>query len=171
MVKMSKKAKLKEIVGNSFLTSDIFPNKIRVALMRSLGISIGKNVVIKKLGHIDGFNISIGESSLINREVLIHTNGNEDTKIVIGKGVQIAPRVNLLCTTHDIGESNRRASTIRWGNISIKDGAWIGVGATILPGVTIDKGCIVAAGAVVTKDTEPNGLYTGVPARRIKELD
>lgn len=43
-------------------------------------------------------------------------------------------------------------------------------GVTILPGVIINDGCIVAAGAVVNKDCEANSLYAGVPARKIKEL-
>lgn len=43
--------------------------------------------------------------------------------------------------------------------------------AMLLPGVTVGKGCVVAAGAVVAADCAPNGLYGGVPARRIKDLD
>ncbi|MBR1536811.1 MAG: hypothetical protein IJ630_07725 [Treponema sp.] len=46
---------------------------------------------------------------------------------------------------------------------------WIGANVTILDGVTVASGCVLAAGSVVTKSTEPNGVYAGVPARRIKE--
>ncbi|WP_372495087.1 acyltransferase [Nocardioides pinisoli] len=50
------------------------------------------------------------------------------------------------------------------------NGAWIGAAVTVLPGVTIGPGCVVAAGSVVTADCQANGLYAGVPARRIRDL-
>lgn len=55
-------------------------------------------------------------------------------------------------------------------DVRIGMGTWIGAGAVVLPGVTIGPGCVVAAGAVVVRHCEPNGLYAGVPARRVKEI-
>jgi maltose O-acetyltransferase len=55
--------------------------------------------------------------------------------------------------------------------VTIEDGCWIGANATVLPGVRIAGGTVIAAGAVVTRDCEPNSLYAGVPATRIKALD
>jgi maltose O-acetyltransferase len=52
--------------------------------------------------------------------------------------------------------------------VRIGDRCWIGARATILPGVSIGDGTVVAAGAVVTKDCEPDALYAGVPARRLR---
>jgi len=49
--------------------------------------------------------------------------------------------------------------------------AWVGVNVTILPGITVGEGAIIAAGAVVTKDIPPRTLAAGVPARIIKQLD
>ncbi|NMC13019.1 MAG: acyltransferase, partial [Chloroflexi bacterium] len=46
---------------------------------------------------------------------------------------------------------------------------WIGAGVKILDGVVVSKGCVLAAGAVITHSTEPYGVYAGVPARRIKD--
>lgn len=54
------------------------------------------------------------------------------------------------------------------GEVHIKKGAFIGMNSTVLPGVTIGEGAIVAAGSVVTKDVEPFSVYGGVPARRLK---
>lgn len=54
--------------------------------------------------------------------------------------------------------------------IIIEDGCWIGANVVIMPGVTIKKGCVIGATALVTKDTEPNGLYVGKPAHKIKDL-
>ncbi|WP_081357668.1 acyltransferase [Neomoorella thermoacetica] len=77
----------------------------------------------------------------------------------------------MICTsTHVIGEKNKRAGESKNLPVIIGDGCWIGTRAVILPGVKIGEGCIIAAGAVVTKDCESNGLYAGVPAKRIKNL-
>jgi acetyltransferase-like isoleucine patch superfamily enzyme len=54
--------------------------------------------------------------------------------------------------------------------ILIKRKAWIGVGATILPGVTVGENAVVAAGAVVSKDVPDNTIVGGVPAKVIKQL-
>lgn len=52
----------------------------------------------------------------------------------------------------------------------IENGCWIGANVTVLPGVTIKSGTIVAAGAVVVRDCEGNCIYGGVPAKKIKNL-
>lgn len=54
--------------------------------------------------------------------------------------------------------------------IAVGDGVWIGARSVILPGATIGDGAVIAAGAVVTGNVEPNALYGGVPAKRIKDL-
>jgi acetyltransferase-like isoleucine patch superfamily enzyme len=56
------------------------------------------------------------------------------------------------------------------GTTVIKEGAFIGMNSTIMPGVIIGENCIVACGSVVTKDTEPNSVYGGVPAKLIKKI-
>ncbi len=78
----------------------------------------------------------------------------------------------MFCTTtHKMGTSERRAKEVIEKSIVIGSGTWIGARATIIPGVYVGNGCVIAAGAIVSKDCEPNGLYAGVPARRIKNLD
>lgn len=90
--------------------------------------------------------------------------------ITIGNNCFIAMNCVLTTSTHEIGDSKRRAGNNRLLPIIIEDGCWLGTNVTVLPGVTIGRGCIIAAGAVVTKNCEPNGMYAGVPARRIKDL-
>ena len=77
----------------------------------------------------------------------------------------------LLCTsTHDFFKSEKRAGQPIAKKIIIEDGTWIGARSIILPGVVIGKGCVIAAGSVVIKDCEPNFLYGGNPAKKIKKL-
>ncbi|MFQ6998067.1 MULTISPECIES: DapH/DapD/GlmU-related protein [Lachnospiraceae] len=64
----------------------------------------------------------------------------------------------------------RRAGKDVYKTIHIKEKCWIGAEVLILPGVTIGKGCVVAAGAIVTTDVEENTMVAGVPARIIKRL-
>jgi acetyltransferase-like isoleucine patch superfamily enzyme len=88
--------------------------------------------------------------------------------IEIGKNVFI----NHVCSFLDMGgitiEDQRNSIVTR--PITIKQKAWIGAGATILPGVTVGRNAIVAAGAVVSKDVPDNTIVGGVPARIIKAI-
>lgn len=69
----------------------------------------------------------------------------------------------------DIPPTLRLLSSV--GPVTIGDNVWIGDKASIMPGVTIEKGCIVAANAVVTKDVPPYCIVGGIPAKIIKYLD
>jgi acetyltransferase-like isoleucine patch superfamily enzyme len=91
--------------------------------------------------------------------------------ITIGDRVAFGPQVTLLTSTHDIGSSSYRTGTLKNLPITIGDGCWLGARSTILPGVTVGPGSVVAAGAVVNKDVPPNTLVAGVPAQVIKSLD
>lgn len=76
--------------------------------------------------------------------------------ITLEEGVLIGPNVKLITENHC--EESHLRSCVYGRPILIKHGAWIGAGATILPGITIGENAIVAAGAVVTKDVEPNSI-------------
>lgn len=69
-----------------------------------------------------------------------------------------------------MGDAKRRAGKAIVGDIIIENGCWIGGNVTILPGVVISEGCIIGAGSVVTKNTEKNSLYVGVPAKKVRNL-
>lgn len=51
--------------------------------------------------------------------------------------------------------------------VTIEDDVWMGTGVIVLDGVHVAEGCVIGAGAIVTKDTEPYSIYVGVPARKI----
>lgn len=91
--------------------------------------------------------------------------------IVIGNNVSIAFNCTFINSTHEIGDANQRAGLGIAKKIIVEDGCWIGARTTIMPGVTIRKGCVIGSDSLVLSDTEPNGLYVGHPAKRIKDLN
>ena len=112
--------------------------------------------------------VSFGEHCWINFAV---TFAATTQAITVGDRVHIGPNVVITTATHAFGGPEQRCGLRADRPVTIGSGCWIGVGATILPGATIGPGCIVAGGAVVVSDCAPNGLYAGVPARRIRDLD
>ena len=89
--------------------------------------------------------------------------------ITIGNNVFIAPKVNLVTLNHSFDPANRSATISK--PIVIEDGVWIGIGATVLQGVTIGKNSIVGANSVVTRDVPPNTVVAGNPAKFVKKID
>jgi acetyltransferase-like isoleucine patch superfamily enzyme len=88
----------------------------------------------------------------------------------IGSGVRIGHDVTLLTVNHTIGSEELRSGTREFQGIDIGDGTWIASRVTVLPNVHIGSGCVVAAGAVVSRDVPANTLVAGVPARVIRSL-
>jgi maltose O-acetyltransferase len=98
------------------------------------------------------------------------TFGGWHASITIRDNVTLAFGVTIVTATHDLGDGAARAFTPRSEPVRIESGCWVGARATIMPGVTIGQGCIIAAGALVAANCAPDGLYAGVPARRIRDL-
>jgi acetyltransferase-like isoleucine patch superfamily enzyme len=88
--------------------------------------------------------------------------------ITVGDNVLIGPKVNLVSENHPINPTQRKSLIGK--PIVIKNNAWIGAGATILPGIAVGENSIVAAGAIVTKDVPDNTIVAGNPARPIKNI-
>src|SRR5438128_7057070 len=111
-----------------------------------------------------GKNTKIGKNVFINFDCVFLDLGG----ITIEDDVLIAPKVSLLSEGHPVDPDERQSLVP--GPIHIKKNAWIGAGATILPGVTIGENAVVAAGAVVSKDVPPNTVVGGLPAKPIKTI-
>ena len=138
--------------------------------------------VRKRLGEIIGtkidesttifppFYTNFGQSIRLGKNVFInHACSFLDIgRITIEDDVQIGPRVNLTSENHPLDPEDRK--TLLLGSILIKRNAWIGAGATILPGVTIGENAVVAAGAVVNRDVPANTIVAGIPAKVIKDI-
>lgn len=108
--------------------------------------------------------ISLGKNVFINHNCSFLDIGG----ITIEDDVQIGPSVNLTSENHPLDPTDRK--TVLPKQITIKRNAWVGAGATILPGVTVGENAIVAAGAVVSRDVPPNTVVAGVPAKVVKTL-
>ena len=125
----------------------------------------------KKYGLVSQKLLKIGKGCYINRGVEFYSGNSRDVKIELADNVWIGPYVFFCCGTHEIGEKTKRAGNSYYKSIIVGQGVWIGANTTILPGVHIGEGAVIAAGAVVNKDVEKNCLYGGVPAKLIKRLD
>ena len=112
-----------------------------------------------------GKHIKLGKKVFINHACSFLDMGG----ITIEDDVQIGPRVNLVTENHPVDPSRRKHLDLK--PVVIKRNAWIGAGASILPGVTIGENSIVAAGAVVTNDVPPNTIVGGVPAKILKTIE
>lgn len=144
--------------------SRVVSDRARAALLRRLGLSLGH--VHVRHGLDAGRSLRVGDGSFIG----VGCYFEHTAPVVIGRNVAIGSRLSVHTSSHDRGDAPRRAGE-RWvAPVTIEDGCWLGGNVTVLPGVTIGAGCVIAAGAVVTRDCEPHGQYAGVPARRIKEL-
>jgi acetyltransferase-like isoleucine patch superfamily enzyme len=107
-------------------------------------------------------NLTLGDDVHLGREVFLDLSEN----ITIGSRATVSMRVTILTHT-DVGDSSwkERGLPASKAPVVIEDDAYIGAAATILPGVRIGRGALVAAGAVVTRDVAPLGKVGGVPAR------
>jgi maltose O-acetyltransferase len=114
-----------------------------------------------------GTRCAIGDGSWVNQGTVIDCR---DAAVVIGRNVGVAMGVTFVTTSHQMGPPERRAGALQSQPIQVEDGVWIGAAAVILPGCTIGQGSVIAAGAVVTTSCAPQGLYGGVPAKRIRDL-
>lgn len=115
-----------------------------------------------------GHNTRFGKRCFINVNTMFDDLGG----ITIGDNVLIAPNVQILTVNHPLAARQRRDRHIlNLKPVTIEDDAWIGAGATLTPGVTIGRGAVVAAAAVVTHDVAPFTLVAGVPARQLRNLN
>ena len=150
--------------------------RIRHRLLRAIGFDIGYGATFLNMPRIVGpadlyDRLKIGNNFFSN----VDPHFELEAPITIGDEVAFGHQVMLITTTHDMNIENYHLMRKRQGpNIAkpivIEDGVWIGARATILPGVVIGEGSVVAAGAVVSKDVPPHTIVGGVPARPIRDI-
>jgi acetyltransferase-like isoleucine patch superfamily enzyme len=136
-------------------------HNLRLYLYRGLGIRIGKKTSIHRgcRFYAPG-NVCISDHTVINRDVLLDGRSH----LEIGENVSVSEGVLILTLEHD---PNSPEFTTRGGKVVIEDYVFIGARALILPGVTIGRGAVVAAGSVVTQTVPEYQIVGGVPAHPI----
>lgn len=153
-------------VMNSLIGSPLVIPEVRAIMLQWLGFQTGR-ARIKSRVFFGSNKIRIGSSSFVNVGVFF----DGSAQISVGENCSIGYEAMFVASSHEIGTPRRRAGTDVSRPVVVEDGVWIGARAVVLGGVRINSGCVIAAGSVVIRDCAPNGLYAGVPARRIRELD
>jgi len=133
----------------------------RLVLRRVFGADIGADAVV-----YGGFEIRaprrlvIGAGSVIGHRVTLDARGG----LVIGCNVNISGEAMIWTAQHDYRDPEFNAV---FKPVTIEDHAWLGTRCMVLPGVTVGRGAVVAAGAVVTHDVPPCTVVAGIPAREV----
>jgi len=142
------------------------PEEIRSIMSELTGKPVDESFAMFPPFYTDcGKNITIGKRVFINAGCKFQDQGG----ITIGDGSLIGHNVVLATLNHDLAPENR--GTMHPAPIVIGKNVWIGSNATVLAGVNIGDGAVVAAGAVVTKDVPANTIVGGVPAKFIKKVN
>lgn len=119
--------------------------------------------VLPPLNLVCADQVTIGKNVIVMGGSLMMSRGG----ITIDDDAMIAANVQLISNNHDLHDH----ALLVCKPVHICRNAWIGAGATILPGVTVGENAVVAAGAVVTKDVAPNTVVGGNPAKLLKTID
>ena len=126
---------------------------------------IGNNCIIRNgIQYRYGRNIYLRDNVFINYNCLFL----DSDIILLDENVSLGPGVHIYTRNHKRGDGGSLTSSK--SPIYIGKNVWIGGNSTILPGVSIGENSVIGAGSIVNKNVEPNSLYVGVPAKRIKSL-
>jgi acetyltransferase-like isoleucine patch superfamily enzyme len=131
-----------------------FPlNAVRVSALRAAGYAVGRDVYVGTEFHV------VDD---------LFTNGS---RLSIGDRVAIAQRVLVLLSSHANNSRVGNHLPPVLGAVTIRDDAWIGAGAVLLPNVTVGEQAVVGAGSIVTKDVPDGAMVAGNPARLLRMVD
>lgn len=130
--------------------------------------SLGEYSVIESFACI---NNAVGDV-IIGDHTRIGLHNTIIGPVEIGNNVNLAQGITVTALNHNFSDTNKRIDEqgVSTNPVTIEDDVWVGANAVILPGVTIGEHCVVAAGAIVTKDVSPHSLVAGVPAKVIKKI-
>lgn len=167
--------RLESIAFVEFIVATLFKlprlkcfNPIKKATLRLLGASIGHGCTFYPgVWIFPGKNLVVGDQVDFAHGVLVTTNGG----VEIGDRVLIGYNSTILSRNHNIPENFDQIFSAGHTSkkVVLEKDVWIGANCTILPGVRVGEGAVVAAGSVVTKDVEPFSIYGGVPAKKIRD--
>lgn len=144
--------------------------EVGVLVFHPENVALGRNVYVGHYSILKGYyknRLEIGDETWIGQQCFFHAAGG----LTIGRSVGIGPGVKILTSQHAEAPRSQAIfdAPLELKPVRIEDGADIGVGAIILPGVTVGRGAQVGAGAVVTRDVPAYTVVAGSPARVIRE--
>lgn len=133
---------------------------------RSGEITIGKNSAVAAGACVQGA-VSIGENCSVQMYSILC--GYKGSPITIGNNVRIAAHCMMVSANHRFSDPDKpiRTQGMDFAPITIEDDVWVASRVNIMAGVTVGRGSVLAAGAVVTKDVPPFSIMAGVPAKCI----
>jgi maltose O-acetyltransferase len=156
----------RDILLNGIVASVALPRGLRWRVLRALGMDVQRSSINARV-FLGGRRISIGRDCFINYDVFI----DNAARVTIGDRVSFGQGARIVTGTHEIGTESRRAGAYTSSPVVVEDGAWVGAYATLLPGVRVGRGALVAAGALVTTDVPGDALVAGVPATVVRHLE
>jgi len=188
--KLKKNPKLKKFIDWVIMNQVETRPRWFIRLLAPLYQHRGKHSVIHRSARMDTppYRIfSLGDYSVVESFACInnavgdvtigdHTRIGLHNTIIgpveIGNHVNLAQGITVTALNHNFSDTNKRIDEqgVSTNPVTIEDDVWVGANAVILPGVTIGEHCVIAAGAVVTKDVPPHSLVAGVPAKVIKQI-
>jgi len=144
---------------------------LRPALYRAAGVRIGARTRIYGKVQIEGVGkvtdkVRIGADCMFTTPLFL----NASADVSIGNHVVIGHHAMIITDDHELSDPIQRCGARVASPVVVEDGVWIAARVTVLPGVTLGHGSVIAAGALVARDVPPNTLVAGVPARVIKQL-
>ncbi|WP_290567870.1 acyltransferase [Leeuwenhoekiella sp. UBA6783] len=174
LIFLGRNVKIKSARRISFGKTIFIDDNVEINALSRLGIKTGNNFSILRNSIIEctgvirnlGEGLMIGNNVGIAQNCFIQVRGN----VFIGNDVIFGPNVRVFSENHNFSKKNipiKLQGETRL-DVIIEDDVWIGANATILGGVRIGKGCIIASGAVVNKNVEPYSIVGGIPAKKLK---
>ncbi len=146
-----------------FLTWFPWPSSVKRAVLRLFGARVGKGVVLRNRMNVKyPWNLTIGDHSWIGEGVWIDSL----VRVSIGSNACLSQGVVIETGNHDW---SRSTFDLVVKEVVVEDGAWAAVRSLLLPGARLASHAVLGAGSVLSGDTEPYGIYVGVPARKVKE--
>ncbi len=132
-------------------------------------VELGDDVYVGHYAILKGYYqnaLVIGDGTWIGQQAFLHAAGG----LTIGRRVGIGPGVRIITSSHAIpgGGQPIMDGALELAPVVLEDGCDLGVGAIVLPGVTVGRAAQVGAGAVVTRDVAPGAVVAGVPARPLR---